>query len=78
MRSTTSMNTMGLSLDKKNVITGSIYTTGSITFNSASSKSAGVLTASYFEKLDALPSAEDALAIRSFYPIDLSTVTVVQ
>ena len=59
MRSTTSMNTMGLSLDKKNVITGSIYTTGSITFNSASSKSAGVLTASYFEKLDALPSAEE-------------------
>lgn len=58
MRSTASMNTMGLSLDKKNVITGSIYTTGSITFNSASSKSAGVLTASYFEKLDALPSAE--------------------
>lgn len=59
MRSTTSMNTMGLTLDKKNVITGSIYTTGSITFNSASSKSAGVLTASYFEKLDALPSAEE-------------------
>ena len=59
IRSTTSMNTMGLSLDKKNVITGSIYTTGSITFNSASSKSAGVLTASYFEKLDALPSAEE-------------------
>lgn len=59
MRSTASMNTMGLSLDKKNVITGSIYTTGSITFNSASSKSAGVLTASYFEKLDALPSAEE-------------------
>lgn len=59
MRSNTSMNTMGLSLDKKNVITGSIYTTGSITFNSASSKSAGVLTASYFEKLDALPSAEE-------------------
>lgn len=59
MRSTTSMNTMGLSLDKKNVITGSIYTTRSITFNSASSKSAGVLTASYFEKLDALPSAEE-------------------
>lgn len=59
MRSTTSMNTMGLSLDKKNVITGSIYTTGSITFNSASSKSAGVLTASYFEKLDALPSADE-------------------
>lgn len=59
MRSTTSMNTMGLSLDKKNVITGSIYTTGSVTFNSASSKSAGVLTASYFEKLDALPSAEE-------------------
>jgi hypothetical protein len=59
MRSTTSMNTMGLSLDKKNVITGSIYTTGSVTFNSASSKSAGVLTASYFEKLDALPSADE-------------------
>lgn len=59
MRSNTSMNTMGLSLDKKNVITGSIYTTRSITFNSASSKSAGVLTASYFEKLDALPSAEE-------------------
>lgn len=59
MRSTASMNTMGLSLDKKNVITGSIYTTGSVTFNSASSKSAGVLTASYFEKLDALPSAEE-------------------
>lgn len=59
MRSTASMNTMGLSLDKKNVITGSIYTTGSITFNSASSKSAGVLTASYFEKLNALPSAEE-------------------
>lgn len=59
MRSTASMNTMGLSLDKKNVITGSIYTTESITFNSASSKSAGVLTASYFEKLDALPSAEE-------------------
>lgn len=59
MRSTASMNTMGLSLDKKNVITGSIYTTGSITFNSASSKSAGVLTASYFEKLDALPSADE-------------------
>ena len=59
MRSTASMNTMGLSLDKKNVITGSIYTTGSITFNSASSKSAGILTASYFEKLDALPSAEE-------------------
>ena len=59
MRSTTSMNTMGLSLDKKNVLTGAIYTTGSITFNSASSKSAGVLTASYFEKLDALPSAEE-------------------
>ena len=59
MRSTASMNTMGLSLDKKNVITGSIYTTRSITFNSASSKSAGVLTASYFEKLDALPSAEE-------------------
>ena len=59
MRSTASMNTMGLSLDKKNVITGSIYTTGSVTFNSASSKSAGVLTASYFEKLDALPSADE-------------------
>lgn len=59
MRSTTSMNTMGLTLDKKNVITGSIYSTGSVTFNSASSKSAGVLTASYFEKLDALPSAEE-------------------
>lgn len=59
MRSTTSMNTIGLSLDKKNVITGSIYTTGSVTFNSASSKSAGVLTASYFEKLDALPSADE-------------------
>ena len=59
MRSTTSMNTMGLSLDKKNVITGSIYTTGSVTFNSASSRSAGVLTASYFEKLDALPSADE-------------------
>ena len=59
IRSTTSMNTMGLSLDKKNVITGSIYTTGSVTFNSASSKSAGVLTASYFEKLDALPSADE-------------------
>ena len=53
------MNTMGLSLDKKNVITGSIYTTSSVTFNSASSKSAGVLTASYFEKLDALPSADE-------------------
>lgn len=59
MRSTTSMNTMGLTLDKKNVITGSIYSTGSVTFNSASSKSAGVLTASYFEKLDALPSADE-------------------
>lgn len=59
IRSTTSMNTMGLSLDKKNVITGSIYSTGSVTFNSASSKSAGVLTASYFEKLDALPSADE-------------------
>ena len=59
MRSTTSINTINLTLDKKNVITGSIYTTGSITFNSASSKSAGVLTASYFEKLDALPSAEE-------------------
>lgn len=59
MRSTTSMNTMGLALDKKNVITGSIYSTGSVTFNSASSKSAGVLTASYFEKLDALPSADE-------------------
>lgn len=59
IRSTTSMNTMGLTLDKKNVITGSIYTTGSVTFNSASSKSAGVLTASYFEKLDALPSADE-------------------
>lgn len=59
IRSTTSMNTMGLSLDKKNVITGSIYTTRSVTFNSASSKSAGVLTASYFEKLDALPSADE-------------------
>lgn len=59
MRSTTSMNTMGLTLDKKNVITGSIYSTRSVTFNSASSKSAGVLTASYFEKLDALPSAEE-------------------
>ena len=59
IRSTTSMNTMGLSLDKKNVITGSIYTTSSVTFNSASSKSAGVLTASYFEKLDALPSADE-------------------
>lgn len=59
IRSTTSMNTMGLSLDKKNVITGSTYTTGSVTFNSASSKSAGVLTASYFNKLDALPSADE-------------------
>ena len=59
MRSTTSMNTMGLTLDKKNVITGSIYSTRSVTFNSASSKSAGVLTASYFEKLDALPSADE-------------------
>lgn len=59
IRSTTSMNTMGLTLDKKNVITGSIYSTRSVTFNSASSKSAGVLTASYFEKLDALPSAEE-------------------
>lgn len=59
IRSTTSMNTMDLSLDKKNVITGSIYTTRSVTFNSASSKSAGVLTASYFEKLDALPSADE-------------------
>lgn len=59
IRSTTSMNTMGLTLDKKNVITGSIYSTGSVTFNSASSKSAGVLTASYFEKLDALPSADE-------------------
>ena len=59
MRSTTSINTMNLSLDKKNVITGSTYTVGSVTFNSASSKSAGVLTASYFEKLDALPSADE-------------------
>ena len=59
MRSTTSMNTMALTLDKKNVITGSIYSTRSVTFNSASSKSAGVLTASYFEKLDALPSADE-------------------
>ena len=59
MRSTASMNTMGLSLDKKNVITGSTYSTGSVTFKSASSKSAGLLTASYFEKLDALPSAEE-------------------
>ena len=46
-------------MDKKNVITGSTYTVGSVTFNSASSKSAGVLTASYFEKLDALPSADE-------------------
>ena len=59
MRSTTSINTINLSLDKKNVITGSTYTTGSVTFNSASSKSAGVLTASYFNKLDALPSADE-------------------
>lgn len=59
MRSTASINTMNLSWDKKNVITGSTYTAGSVTFNSASSKSAGVLTASYFEKLDALPSAEE-------------------
>jgi hypothetical protein len=59
MRSTTSINTMNLSLDKKNVITGSTYTVGSVTFNSASSKSAGVLTASYFNKLDALPSADE-------------------
>lgn len=59
MRSTASMNTMRLTLDKKNVITGSIYSTGSVTFNSASSTSAGVLTASYFEKLDALPSADE-------------------
>lgn len=79
MRSTASMNTMGLSLDKKNVITGSIYTTGSITFNSASSKSAGVLTASYFEKLDALPSAEELdqkinTAIGSVYKVKGSVV----
>lgn len=59
MRSTASINTINLSLDKKNVITGSTYTTGSVTFNSASSKSAGVLTASYFNKLDALPSADE-------------------
>lgn len=59
MRSTTSINTINLSLDKKNVITGSTYTTGSVTFKSASSKSAGVLTASYFNKLDALPSADE-------------------
>ena len=59
IRSTTSINTMNLSLDKKNVITGSTYTVGSVTFNSASSKSAGVLTASYFNKLDALPSADE-------------------
>lgn len=59
MRSTASINTMNLSWDKKNVITGSTYTAGSVTFNSASSKSAGVLTASYFEKLDALPSADE-------------------
>lgn len=59
MRSTTSINTINLSLDKKNVITGSTYTTESVTFNSASSKSAGVLTASYFNKLDALPSADE-------------------
>ena len=59
MRSTASINTMNLSWDKKNVITGSTYTDGSVTFSSASSKSAGVLTASYFEKLDALPSAEE-------------------
>ena len=59
IRSTTSINTMNLSLDKKNVITGSTYTVGSVTFNSASSKSAGVLTASYFKKLDALPSADE-------------------
>lgn len=59
MRSTASINTMNLSWDKKNVITGSTYTAGSVTFNSASSKSAGVLTASYFEKLDALPSVDE-------------------
>ena len=59
IRSTASINTMNLSLDKKNVITGSTYTVGSVTFNSASSKSAGVLTASYFNKLDALPSADE-------------------
>lgn len=59
MRSTTSINTINLSLDKKNVITGSTYTTGSVTFKSASSKSAGLLTASYFEKLDALPSTDE-------------------
>ena len=59
MRSTTSINTINLSLDKKNVITGSTYTTGSVTFKSASSKSAGILTASYFEKLDALPSTDE-------------------
>lgn len=59
MRSTTSINTINLTLDKKNVITGSTYATGSVTFKSASSKSAGLLTASYFEKLDALPSADE-------------------
>lgn len=58
MRSNANMNTMHLTLDKKNVITGSIYSTGSVTLNSASSASAGVLTASYFEKFDALPSAD--------------------
>lgn len=59
MRSTTSINTINLTLDKKNVITGSTYSTGSVTFKSASSKSAGLLTASYFEKLDALPSTDE-------------------
>jgi hypothetical protein len=59
IRSNTSMNTVGLSVDKKNVRTGSIYTIRPVTFISASSKSAGLLTASYFEKLDALPSADE-------------------
>ena len=79
MRSTASINTMNLSWDKKNVITGSTYTTGSVTFNSASSKSAGVLTASYFEKLDALPSADELdqkinTAIGSVYKVKGSVV----
>lgn len=59
MRSTASINTMNITLDKKNVITGSIYSTGSVTLKSASSKSAGILTASYFKKLDALPSTDE-------------------
>ena len=79
MRSTASINTMNLSWDKKNVITGSTYTAGSVTFNSASSKSAGVLTASYFEKLDALPSADELdqkinTAIGSVYKVKGSVV----